>query len=528
MSQLAWRNPARMMDSASTVLPSGASSVVVDSVVVQNLDRILFTSLSDPLKNNRIYKPNNIGVSVNWVLERDGYDAVKQEAHGDPSDGEILYIREGTIHRDKIFAFRSESNTWDNILQGASDIVAIHRDNSQPPSTNISWNNFKLIDLANATLASDAVNKGQLDTAIASVSMAADPNAIRKNNTNPPITDISWAGFRLLNLGNGLVAGDAVNKSQLDLKADKTYVDSQNASQDITIASKADKTYVDSQNSAQDSTIALKADKTYVDSQNSLQDAEIALKAYKTYVDSQDALKADKTYVDSQNASQDATISLKADKTYVDFQNSAQDAQIALRLRTDGGNSPTAAINWGNQDLSNVKVLVIGNNTLFRNTLAINGNSVGEIEFSAPGTFSDFLQVEKNTHNWKFHTSGTRRFTINASSGGTIDIEQSDLRIFGAKDLHWIDETGNIGKPTNSRPNNVYIKSSLGVAVGAANNASAIIQADSTTQGFLPPRMTIAQRDAIGTPAAGLLIFNTTTSKLNVYSGTAWEAITSI
>ena len=39
--------------------------------------------------------------------------------------------------------------------------------------------------------------------------------------------------------------------------------------------------------------------------------------------------------------------------------------------------------------------------------------------------------------------------------------------------------------------------------------ASAIVQADSTSQGFLPPRMTSAQRDAIVAPATGLMIFNT-------------------
>lgn len=64
-------------------------------------------------------------------------------------------------------------------------------------------------------------------------------------------------------------------------------------------------------------------------------------------------------------------------------------------------------------------------------------------------------------------------------------------------------------------------------AVGTASpNAAALVQIDSTTQGFLPPRMTTAQRDAISSPPAGLLIYNTTTNKLNVYT-TAWEAITS-
>lgn len=65
------------------------------------------------------------------------------------------------------------------------------------------------------------------------------------------------------------------------------------------------------------------------------------------------------------------------------------------------------------------------------------------------------------------------------------------------------------------------------VIVGATTgSASAILHVSSTTQGFLPPRMTTTQRDAITSPAAGLTIYNTTTAKLNVYT-TAWEAITS-
>jgi hypothetical protein len=52
-------------------------------------------------------------------------------------------------------------------------------------------------------------------------------------------------------------------------------------------------------------------------------------------------------------------------------------------------------------------------------------------------------------------------------------------------------------------------------------NASAQLDITSTTRGFLPPRMTTTQRDAISSPAAGLVIYNTTTSKLQVYT-TAW------
>jgi hypothetical protein len=66
------------------------------------------------------------------------------------------------------------------------------------------------------------------------------------------------------------------------------------------------------------------------------------------------------------------------------------------------------------------------------------------------------------------------------------------------------------------------------VGIGTTSpSASALLDVTSTTAGFLPPRMTTAQRDAISSPAAGLMVYNTSTNKLNFYNGTAWEAVTS-
>lgn len=65
------------------------------------------------------------------------------------------------------------------------------------------------------------------------------------------------------------------------------------------------------------------------------------------------------------------------------------------------------------------------------------------------------------------------------------------------------------------------------VMVGTTTyNASAALNVSSTSKGFLPPRMTTTQRNAISSPAEGLVIYNTTTHKLNVYT-TAWEQVTS-
>jgi hypothetical protein len=55
------------------------------------------------------------------------------------------------------------------------------------------------------------------------------------------------------------------------------------------------------------------------------------------------------------------------------------------------------------------------------------------------------------------------------------------------------------------------------------------VQIDSTTQGFLPPRMTLAQKNAIATPAEGLIIYQTDGTKgLYLYDGASWRAITII
>ena len=61
----------------------------------------------------------------------------------------------------------------------------------------------------------------------------------------------------------------------------------------------------------------------------------------------------------------------------------------------------------------------------------------------------------------------------------------------------------------------------------AVYEASSLVTINSTTRGFLPPRMTTTQKNAIATPAAGLVVYDTTLAKLCVYT-TAWETITSI
>jgi hypothetical protein len=66
----------------------------------------------------------------------------------------------------------------------------------------------------------------------------------------------------------------------------------------------------------------------------------------------------------------------------------------------------------------------------------------------------------------------------------------------------------------------------VGISEAAISpDASSILELRSTLRGMLAPRMTTVQRDAILSPATGLLIYNTSTNSFNYYNGSGWIAI---
>jgi hypothetical protein len=62
------------------------------------------------------------------------------------------------------------------------------------------------------------------------------------------------------------------------------------------------------------------------------------------------------------------------------------------------------------------------------------------------------------------------------------------------------------------------------VGIGTTTPATlAALDITSPNKGLLPLRMSLTQRNAIASPAAGLTVYNTTTNKLNTWNSTSWD-----
>jgi len=90
--------------------------------------------------------------------------------------------------------------------------------------------------------------------------------------------------------------------------------------------------------------------------------------------------------------------------------------------------------------------------------------------------------------------------------------------------MMWGDST--VGVFSSVASDKIHFRASKGLVLSDTNTvsheASAIMDLTSSTKGFLPPRMTQTERNAIGSPAEGLFLYNETTNKTNYYNGSIW------
>jgi hypothetical protein len=136
--------------------------------------------------------------------------------------------------------------------------------------------------------------------------------------------------------------------------------------------------------------------------------------------------------------------------------------------------------------------------------------------FNSGSTYSKGTSITSGTNVYLATVSGITGGSAPTHTSGIVDDWAFVATGSAATEQRVVSQTAG-GVLTTTR-----VVATVGNFGGGTANASAALDVASTTQGFLPPRMTEAQRDLISSPANGLIIYNSTTDKLQVRAAGSW------
>ena len=171
----------------------------------------------------------------------------------------------------------------------------------------------------------------------------------------------------------------------------------------------------------------------------------------------------------------------------------------------------------------------------------LNDFATGRIKFGAGGASTAQMTIFSNGNigintttdaGYRLDVNGTSRFQNTITAGGTITTSTANLNISRANTGTSIELTGGscsikLNGTGSTIASVLTINAESGITIthtGYANitHASALLDIQSTSRGVLFPRMTTTQRNAIASPATGLIVYDTTGNTLDVYNGTQW------
>jgi len=184
----------------------------------------------------------------------------------------------------------------------------------------------------------------------------------------------------------------------------------------------------------------------------------------------------------------------------------------------------------------------IGRQALFSNTTASSNIGVGyRASFSnTTGTLNISIGYLAHTNNASgssnviigdnagFNDTTGSNNTIVGGNTTALALNGSNNTIIGASQSGFSSSTANIISISDGAGNRgFYGDGSAGnYSIGSTTtNASAVLSLTSTTKGWLAPRMTTTQQNAISSPATGLLIYNTDSLNFVQYNSTAWRIV---
>jgi hypothetical protein len=179
--------------------------------------------------------------------------------------------------------------------------------------------------------------------------------------------------------------------------------------------------------------------------------------------------------------------------------------------------------------LTGANNISVGNSSSFSMTSGTGNNAIGftALYFTNTGARNTVIGNESMQSN----TTGSNNIAAGFKAG--FYNTTASNQIF----LNSLDRTNYAGDQTAS-PIYAQQNTTVGSQIVTLNGnvginqvtpaASAVLDIVSTTKGVLFPRMTTTQKNAIASPAAGLVVYDTTLNKLCVRTASAWETITSL
>jgi hypothetical protein len=138
--------------------------------------------------------------------------------------------------------------------------------------------------------------------------------------------------------------------------------------------------------------------------------------------------------------------------------------------------------------------------------------------------------------NYSVQTNGNTLIggSIDAKSGTNLlsfDFANYSKIKIGTSTSQWWFVNSNAGNSSTFDDNDLYLWDSTNsrkVVRFNANGSTELlnkVELSTTTDGFLMPRLTTAQKNAISSPDTNLMVFDTDLSSLQRYNGTAWVAV---